>query len=71
MFLHYLIIESFDVSAEENKLLKSYQLLTQYMMHSIKNLKGKNQILSNLVNQQAEQNQIADKYMQRQVIIRS
>lgn len=38
------------------------------MSHSIKNLKGKNEILTNLVNQQTEQNLTADKYIKKQVI---
>ncbi len=38
-------------------------------MHSINKIKGKNEILSNLINQQNENNQTADKYLKKQVKI--
>lgn len=40
-------------------------------MHSIKNLKGKKEVLSNVIHQQSEQNQIADNYLNKQVICNS
>lgn len=58
-----------EISEEENKLLKNYQFLTQYMLHSIKELKMKNAILTSLTNKQKVQNNMADQYLKQQVLI--
>ena len=41
----------FDLSDNEKKLIKDYQILVQYMLYSINGLTRKNQILNDLSNQ--------------------
>lgn len=55
------------MTKDESQLIRYYQFLTQYMIHSIKSIKGKNQLLSKLTTQQTEQNSTADKFLEKQV----
>jgi hypothetical protein len=52
----------------EIKLVKSYQILTQYLLYSIKHLNKKNAIITDLSEQQYKYNEVANDIVNRQVI---
>ena len=56
----------FDFTRDELKLIKSYQILTQYMIYSVNHLTRKNQTLNDLSNKQLKYNQEAEKVIKRQ-----
>ncbi len=56
----------FDLNRDELKLIKSYQILTQYMIFSINNLTRKNKLLNELSNQQLNYNEEAEKMLMKQ-----
>ena len=56
----------FDLNRDELKLIKSYQILTQYMIYSINNLTRKNKLLNELSNQQLNYNEEAEKMLMKQ-----
>jgi hypothetical protein len=56
----------FDLNRDELKLIKSYQILTQYMIYSINNLTRKNKLLNELSNQQLNYNEEAEKMLIKQ-----
>ena len=47
----------FDFTKDELKLIKNYQVLTQYMIYSVNQLTRKSEILNNLTNVQIQYNQ--------------
>ena len=51
----------------ELKLIKSYQILTQYLLFSIKHLNKKNAIITDLAEQQYKYNEVADDIINQQV----
>ena len=51
----------------ELKLIKSYQILTQYLLYSIKHLNKNNAIISDLTEQQYKYNEVADDIINQQV----
>lgn len=56
----------FDFNKDELKLIKSYQILMQYMIYSVNQLTRKNQILNDLANKQVSYNEEAEKYLEKQ-----
>jgi hypothetical protein len=60
-------LEYFDMKKTEMKLVKSYQILTQYLMYSIRHLNKKNAIITDLVDQQHKYNEVADDIIKKQV----
>lgn len=52
--------EDFKLRPEEQKLVRSMQVLTQYMQYSIEHLQKKNLLLGDLANQQSEYLEKAD-----------
>jgi hypothetical protein len=59
--------EYFDLKKSEMKLVKSYQVLTQYLLYSIRHLNKKNAIISDLAEQQYKYNEVADDIIKKQV----
>jgi hypothetical protein len=51
----------------ERKILKSFQLLSQYMIYSLNHLNHKNTILQQNANDQLSYNQRADEILKKQV----
>lgn len=62
-----LIKEIFEFNPEEKKLVKSYQIITQYLMFSSKHLERKKETLIDLQNQQINYNSKADEVIEKQV----
>lgn len=56
----------FEFSRDELKIIKSYQILTQYMLYSINQLTKKNQILNELSDKQASYNEAAEHTIHKQ-----
>ncbi len=56
----------FDLSDNEKKLIKDYQILVQYMLYSINGLTRKNQILNDLSNQKNTEQFNLEKEIDRQ-----
>ena len=56
----------FDLNRDELKLIKAYQILTQYMIYSINNLTRKNKLLNELSGQQLNYNEEAEKMLIKQ-----
>ena len=56
----------FEFKKDEIKLIKSYQILMQYMMNSINHLEEKNQILAEFIDKQLDINEAAEEVIQRQ-----
>ena len=52
----------------EMKLVKSYQMLSQYLIYSIKHLNKKNAIITDLAEQQYRYNEVADDIIKRQKV---
>ena len=48
---------------EMNKIIKSYQILTQYKIYSVNHLTRKNQTLNDLSNKQLKYNQETEKIL--------
>ena len=63
-----LILDYFEFKRDELKLIKTYQVLTQYFLYSINHLKKKNMIIKDLANQQIQYNEAAADIINRQVI---
>jgi hypothetical protein len=59
--------EYFNMKKSEMKLVKSYQVLTQYLLYSIRHLNKKNAIVSDLAEQQYKYNEVADDIIKKQV----
>lgn len=62
-------VEYFEFRKDESKLIKTYQLLTQYMSFSINHLNKKNTLVRDLAQQQLNYNEAADVILRKQVII--
>lgn len=56
----------FDLSRDERKLIKDYQVVMQYMIYSINQLSKKNQILNHYTQQQQVFNEEAEKVLLKQ-----
>lgn len=54
------------MNKNELKLIKAYQVLTQYMIYSVNHLTKKNQLLNDLSQKQMNYNQEAEKIIQKQ-----
>ena len=59
-------LEYFDFTKEEGKLIKTYQVLTQYLLYSINHLKKKNTLITDLSNQQRKYNEAAADILDKQ-----
>lgn len=59
-------LEYYDLNKNELKLIKAYQVLTQYMIYSVNHLTKKNHLLNDLSNKQMNYNQEAEKIIQKQ-----
>ncbi len=64
-FLFY-FLDYFDLKRDERKLIKTYQVMTQYLVYSINHLKKKNNIINNLAQQQSQYNETAESIIDRQ-----
>jgi hypothetical protein len=69
IYIYINIKDKFDISQEENNIIKKYQFLTQYMLTSINRLNAKNETIQELYNQQIEINNSADELIHKQVKI--
>lgn len=58
--------EYFDFKKDERKLVKTYQILTQYLLYSINHLKKKNHLVTDLAQQQKRYNDCADQILHKQ-----
>ena len=56
----------FEMQKDELKLVKIYQMMIQYMMHSIDHLEDKNQKLCEFIGQQLDYNEAAEKLFEKQ-----
>ena len=56
----------FDFNKDELKLIKSYQILMQYMIYSVNQLTRKNQLLNDLANKQVSYNEEAENFLKKQ-----
>ena len=56
----------FEFQKNELKLIKTYQLMMQYMMNSINHLESKNQKLCNFIDKQLEYNESAEQVLEKQ-----
>ncbi len=65
--VNYYNLEYFDLKKNEQKLIKAYQILTQYLLFSIRHLNKKNTLLSDLTDQQYKHNELADDVIRQQV----
>jgi hypothetical protein len=65
--MFFKILDFFEFKRDENKLIKTYQMLSQYLMFSINHLKKKNQILTDLSGQQLRYNEAAEEIIRKQV----
>jgi hypothetical protein len=57
----------FDFTRDELKLLKSYQILTQYMLYSVNTLERNNQTLNELSDKQYNYNKEAEDVIKKQI----
>ena len=57
----------FDFTRDELKLLKSYQILTQYMLYSVNTLERNNQTLNELSDKQYNYNKEAEEVIKKQI----
>lgn len=64
---NYFTIEYFDFKRDERKLIKTYQVLSQYLMFSINHLQKKNNIINDLSQQQMKYNEVAEGIINKQV----
>lgn len=62
-------VDYFDLKKDDRKGLKTFQLLTQYMIYSINHLKKKQEIMNDLYNKQLGYNETADRIIYKQVMI--
>ena len=60
-------LDYFEFKNNEKKALKTYQVLTQYLIYSINHLKRKEDIVSSLYSKQKEYNESADNVINKQV----
>lgn len=58
--------ENFNLSTQEHKLIKTCQVVGQYIINSIENLEDKGNLVSNLYNQQSQYSTKADEIIQKQ-----
>ena len=56
----------FEFKKDELKLIKAYQILMQYMMNNINQLEEKNQILSDFIDKQLDNNEKAEEVLEKQ-----
>ena len=56
----------FEFQKDELKLIKTYQMMIQYMMHSISQLEEKNQKISEFIDKQLDYNDAAEKVIAKQ-----
>jgi len=56
----------FEFQKDELKLIKTYQMMIQYMMHSISQLEDKNQKISEFIDKQLDYNDAAEKVIAKQ-----
>lgn len=56
----------FEFNKDELKLVKTYQMMMQYMMNSIEHLENKNQKLSEFIDKQLDYNEAAEQVIEKQ-----
>ena len=56
----------FEFQKDELKLIKTYQMMIQYMIHSISQLEDKNQKISEFIDKQLDYNDAAEKVIAKQ-----
>ena len=58
--------QNFNMTSQEQRLIKTYQAVGQYIVYSIENLEDKGNLVSNLYNQQSQYSNKADEIIQKQ-----
>ena len=56
----------FEFNKDELKLVKTYQMMIQYMLYSIEHLENKNQKLSEFIDKQLDYNEAAEQVIEKQ-----
>ena len=56
----------FEFNKDEMKLVKTYQMMMQYMMNSIEHLENKNQKISEFIDKQLDYNEAAEQVLEKQ-----